>query len=231
MKLKKVLPAAAVLVGTTIGSIGGYYYREAQTSPALQSLSAALELVTGREAKAQAAYESAQGKLAVLQETVLVQEELHRKQLVTIHGLRERAELTLRPALAESKRKVVVAEAVPIPPPVIIPADPDDLEAHWDYVADLKTSSAAWKHLAIVRQDAIEGLRITQTKLMDVNKALKIEVKQEQVLRATVERDRNLWKERYTIADKRVGKLKGSRLKWTLGVIAGAAAGIYLTGR
>ena len=50
MNLKKILPAVAVLVGTSIGSVGGYYYREAQTSPALQSLSAALELVTGREA-------------------------------------------------------------------------------------------------------------------------------------------------------------------------------------
>ena len=30
------------------------------------------------------------------------------------------------------------------------------------------------------------------------------------------------------MADKRVKKLKGSRLKWSLGAIAGVAAGIYL---
>ena len=48
--------------------------------------------------------------------------------------------MSLRAALVESKRKVVVAESVPIPPPVIIPDDPDDPEAQADYLADLKTS-------------------------------------------------------------------------------------------
>ena len=152
-------------------------------------------------------------------------------QLAVAHGKRTRAESSLRAALVDSERKVVVAEAVPIPQPVLLPDDPDDPEAQADYVADLKNSGASWEFLAVVRQDAIDGLRVTQVKLTGVNKALRIEVKQEQVLRFTIERDRDLWKERYTLADKRVKKLKGSRLKWTLGAIAGAAAGIYLGGK
>ena len=66
---------------------------------------------------------------------------------------------------------------------------------------------------------------------MSVNKALRLEVKQEQVLRFTIEHERNLWKERFGLADERVNKLTGSRLKWVAGLIAGAAAGIYLSGR
>ena len=231
MKPQKLIPVAAVLAGIAVGSVGGYFYREAQTSPALQSLSAALELVTGREARAQAAYDASQDKLAALQDELLAQEKQHGKELAAARKGRKLAEVSLRAALVESKRKVVVAEAVPIPAPVIIPDDPDDPEAQADYVADLKTFGASWKVLAVTRQDAIEGLRITQSKFINVNKALRLEVKQEQVLRFAVERDRNLWKERYTVAEKRVGKLKGSRLKWMAGLIAGAAAGVYLSGK
>ena len=231
MKIKKLIPVAAVLAGIAGGSVGGYFYRDFQVSPALQSLSAALELVTGREARAQAAYDASQGKLAALQDKVLAQEERHGKELAVAHRVRKIAEGSLRAALVESKRKVAVAEAVPIPAPVIIPDDPDDPVAQADYVADLKTCCTSWNFLAVTRQDAIDGLQITQSKLMNVNKALVLEVKQEQVLRATIARDRDLWKQRYTVADKRVKKLKGSRLKWTLGAIAGAAAGIYFSGR
>ena len=231
MNLKKLIPVTAVLAGVAVGSVGGWFVREAQVSPALQSLSAAFELVTGREARAQAAYESSQANLAVVQKELLAKEEEHRKQLSVVRGDRKRAELSLRAALVESKRTVVAAQAVPIPLPVIIPDDPDDPVAQADYLADLKISAAAWEHLAIVRQDAIEGLQVTQSKLMSVNKALRLEVSQEKVLRLTVERECNLWKERFTLADKRVNKMKGSRLKWMAGLIAGAAAGIYLSGR
>ena len=205
--------------------------RDFQVSPALQSLSTALELVTGREARAQAAYDASQGKLAALQAELLTQEEKHKWELSVAHSRRTRAESSLRSALAESGRRLAVAADVPIPAPVIIPDDPDDPVAQADYVADLKTCCTSWKFIAVTRQDAIDGLQITQSKLMNVNKALVLEVKQEQVLRATIARDRDLWKQRYTVADKRVKKLKGSRLKWTLGAIAGAAAGIYFSGR
>ena len=231
MNLKKLLPAAAVLVGTSIGSVGGYYYREAQTSPALLSLSAALELATGREARAQAVYESSQNQLAVLQRELLAQEKKHKSQLAAARRNRDLAEVSLRAALGVSKRRVLAAEAVPIPAFVIIPDDPDDPEAQANYAADLTIFAASWEVLASTRQDAIDGLQVTQGKLMNLNEALRIEVRQEQVLRATVEQDRNLWQERYILADKRVGKLKGSRLKWSLGAIAGVAAGIYLSGR
>ena len=123
--MKKLLATVAVLTGTVAGSVGGYYYHEAESSPAFLSLSAAYEIVTGREAKAQAAYEAAQSKLAVLQEEVQAQEERHRQQLAVVHGRRQRAELTLRSALTESNRKVALAESVTIPPPVIIPNDPE----------------------------------------------------------------------------------------------------------
>ena len=231
MELKKMIPAAAVLVGTTVGSIGGYYYRDIQVSPALQSLSTALELVTGKEARAQAAYETSQDNFAALQAELLTQEEQHGRELAAARRGRKAAEVSLRAALVESERKVVVAEAVPIPQPVILPDDPDDPEAQEDYVADLKNSASSWESLAVIRQDAINGLQVTQGGLMGVNKALKAEVTQEQILRSTIERDRDLWKERYTLADKRVRKLQGSRLKWTLGAIAGVAAGIYVSGR
>ena len=231
MKLKKVLPVAAVLAGIAGGSVCGYLVREAQVSPALLSLGAALELVTGREAKAQAAYVLSQGKLAALQDELLVLEEKHGQELAAARSVRKVAEVSLRAALVESKRRVVVAEAVPIPAPVIIPDDPDDPEAQAVYLSDLKTCCTSWKFLAVTRQDAIAGLQVTQVKLTNVNKALVLEVKQEQVLRATIDRDRDLWKQRYTVADKRVKKLKGSRLKWSLGAIAGAAAGIYFSGR
>ena len=194
MKLKKVLPVAAVLVGTTAGSIGGYFYRDIQVSPALQSLSTALELVTGREARAQAAYETSQGKLQALQAELLTQEEQHGQELVAARRVRKVAEVSLRAALVESKRTVAVAEAVPIPAPIVIPDDTDDLDAQADYVAELKTSVSSWEFLAVARQDALEGLQVTQVKLIGVNQALKVEVQQEQVLRFTVERDRDLWK-------------------------------------
>ena len=90
--VKKLLTTVAVLTGTVVGSVGGYVYHGAESSPAFLSLSTALELVTGREAKAQADYEAAQGKLAVLQEEVQAQEEKHRKQLAAVHGRRQRAE-------------------------------------------------------------------------------------------------------------------------------------------
>ena len=231
MNRSKLIPVAAVLAGMAGGSVAGYFYRDFQTSPALQSLSAALELVTGREARAQAAYESAQGKLAALQDELLAQEEKHKSQLAAARRVRTLAEVSLRAALVESKRKVLVAEAVPIPPPVVIPDDSDDPEAQAVYLSDLKTCCTSWKFVAATRQDAIDGLQFTQGKLMDVNNALVLEVKQEKVYRGTIERERNLWKERHTLADKRVQKLKGSRLKWTLGAIAGAAAGIYFSGR
>ena len=231
MKLQKAIPVTAVLAGIAVGSVGGYFYRDFQVSPALLSLGAALELVTGREAKAQAAYELSQGKLAALQDELLVLEEKHGQELAAARSVRKVAEVSLRAALVESKRRVVVAEAVPIPAPVIIPDDPDDPEAQAVYLSDLKTCCTSWKFLAVTRQDAIAGLQVTQVKLTNVNKALVLEVKQEQVLRATIDRDRDLWKQRYTVADKRVKKLKGSRLKWSLGAIAGAAAGIYFSGR
>ena len=231
MKLKKLIPVAAVLVGTTVGSIGGYFYRDFQVSPVLQSLSAALELVTGREARAQAAYESSQSKLAALQIELLAQEEKHKWQLAVAHSRRTQAESSLRAALAESGRRLAVAADLPIPKPVIIPDDPDDPEAQAGYLSDLKTCCTSWKFIAETRQDAINGLQVTQSKFTNANRALVIEVQQEEIYRSTIERDRNLWKERFTLADKRVQKLKGSRLKWTLGAIAGAAAGIYLSGR
>ena len=67
--------------------------------------------------------------------------------------------------------------------------------------------------------------------LLDINKVLMLEVDEEQRYRFTVEKDRDLWKERYSLAEKRVKKLKGSRVKWLAGAIAGAAAGIYFSGR
>ena len=90
-----------------------------------------------------------------------------------------------------------MAADVPIPPPVIIPDDPDDLEAQADYLVDLKMCCTSWESLAVIRQDAINGLQVTQGKLMNVNKTLVIEVQEEEVYRATIERDRNLWKERF----------------------------------
>ena len=126
---------------------------------------------------------------------------------------------------------MLVAEAVPIPKPVIIPDDPDDPEAQAVYLSDLKTCCTSWTFLAAARQDAIDGLQVTQSKVLDVNKALVREVQQEEVYRSTIERDRNLWKERFVLADKRVEDLKGSRRKWMAGAIAGVAAGIYLGGR
>ena len=231
MKLQKAIPVTAVLAGIAVGSVGGWFVREAQVSPALQSLGAALEMVTGREAKAQAAYELSQGKLAALQDELLAQEEKHKSQLAAARRGRKMAESSLRAALAESGRRVAVAASVPIPKPVIIPDDPNDPEAQAVYLSELKTCCTAWKFVAETRQDAINGLQVTQVKLFGVNEALKTEVEQEEVYRSTIERDRNLWKERFTVADKRVQQLKGSRLKWSLGAIAGVAAGIYLGGR
>ena len=74
-KMKKALPAVAILAGTTVGAIGGYFYHEAEANPALQALGTALELITGSEAKAQAAYEATQAELALVQEEILAQEE------------------------------------------------------------------------------------------------------------------------------------------------------------
>ena len=231
MKLKKILPAAAVLAGTTLGSLGGYFYHEAEVSPTLLSLGGALELITGREAKAQAAYEASQEKLAALQDALLAQEEKHKAQLAVAHSRRTRAESSLRAALAESGRRVAVAADVPIPKPVIIPDDPADPEAQAVYLSELKTCCTAWKFVAETRQDAINGLEVAQSKFINVNRALVIEVQQEEAYRSTIERDRNLWKERFTLADERVEKLKGSRRKWMAGAIAGAIAGVYLGGR
>ena len=231
MKLKKILPVAAVLAGTTLGSIGGYFYHEAEVSPTLLSLGGALELITGREAKAQAAYEASQAKLAVLQDELLAQEAKHKSQLAVAHGKRTRAESSLRAALAESGRRVAVAASVPIPKPVIIPDDPADPEAQAVYLSELKTCCTSWKFIAETRQDAIDGLQVTQSRFLTVNKALVREVQQEEIYRSTIERDRNLWKERFVLADKRVEDLKGSRRKWMAGAIAGVAAGIYLGGR
>ena len=228
MKLKKMIPVAAVLAGVAVGSVAGYLVREAQVSPALQSLSAALELVTGREAKAQAAYETSQAKLALAQEGILAKEEEHRKQLAALRNNRIRAELSLRSALVESKQKVAEAEAIPIPPHVVIPEGPETTKE--DYLAELDTA-AAWEHLAIIRQSAIEGLKKTQVQLLATNTALRAELNEEQAYRFTVEQERDLWKKRFTVADKRVNKMKGSRLKWMAGLIAGAAAGIYFSGR
>ena len=50
--------------------------------------------------------------------------------------------------------------------------------------------------------------------MLDINKVLMLEVDEEQRYRFTVEKNRDLWKERYGLAEKRVKKLKGSRLKW-----------------
>ena len=95
----------------------------------------------------------------------------------------------------------------------------------------MKTCCTSWKFLAATRQDAIDGLQVTQSRFLTVNNALVREVQQEEIYRSTIERDRNLWKERFTLADERVEKLKGSRRKWMAGAIAGVAAGIYLGGR
>ena len=101
MTLKKLLPVAAVLAGTTLGSLGGYAYHEAEVSPTLLSLGGALELITGREAQAQAAYEASQDKLAALQGKLLAQEAKHKSQLAAARRGRELAEVSLRAALAE----------------------------------------------------------------------------------------------------------------------------------
>ena len=224
-KVKKALPTIAVLAGTALGSLGGYYYHEVETNPTVLSISTALELVTGREAKAQAAYEASQAKLALAQEEVLAQEEKHRKQLAALRNNRVRAESSLRTALVESKRKVAEVEALPIPPHVVIPDDPEG-----ECLMELK-AAADWEWLAVARRDAIEGLQGTQVQLLATNKALTLEIDEEQAYRFSIERERDLWKERFTLADKRVQKLKGSRLKWTLGAVAGAVAGVYLSGR
>ena len=85
--------------------------------------------------------------------------------------------------------------------------------------------------MAETRQDAITGLREAQVQLVSVNELLMLEVDREVAYRKAIEQESRLWEERYTLAEKRVGNMKGSRLKWTLGLIAGAAAGIYVSSR
>ena len=128
----------------------GYLVREAQVSPALQSLSAALELVTGREAKAQAAYETSQAKLALAQDGILAQEEEHRSSwplsVTTAYGL----SCLFAPPWSRVNKRSQKQRPYQSRASVVIPEGPETTKE--DYLAELDTA-AAWEHLAIIRQE------------------------------------------------------------------------------
>ena len=220
--MRKFIIVVVVIASLGLGGIGGYFYRDAQTDPKVKALGIAMDFLERSEAKAQVAYEATQAQLATKQQELDTTIVGHELQLTKIHVRWAASESSLKLTLADSQRKIAIAEVAVEPPTV----------------PNLTTLSAApclqefqlaaqWEGLAIKRKNALESLKAVSAKYESVNEILLLEIDKEKAYRASVEQQSYLWKKRYKEADKHVNKLRGSRLKWTAGVIAGVALGFY----
>ena len=226
--MNKLAIALAVLISIALGITGGYFYRDMQAAPIISSLSAVAEVLRNQEAKAQAAYEATQQELAANQQELDATISTHKEQLSKIRERYVVSESSLKLALTKSRQAVALAEVVPEPPPIIIP-DFTTLSIT-ECLADLRVA-VRWEEVATKRKAAIESLKVVNTEYKSLNETLMQGMGEERAYRYAVKEQRDLWKKRFDEADLRVNKLKGSRLKWTAGAIAGVVLGFYVGGR
>ena len=225
--MNKLAVAVAILFSIALGVTAGYLYRDFQASPLIASLGTVAEVLRNQEAKSQVAYEAKQQELEGKQQELYTAVSDHKRQLANVHERWASSESRLKTALIENQRVVALAEIAPEPPTVVIPTDLTTLSN----TACLESFelAAKWENLAIRRKAVIESQRVVIAEFRDSNKILTLQFDKAAGYRAVVEQQRNLWKKRYEEADSRVNKLKGSRLKWTAGVIAGVVIGFYAT--